>query len=193
MKVNFGKTLKYVSATCGGAIGASGITLIMPRIALANESGGTTQTDSGGDPWSPKSLITETSTGGIKPADVNQNNAETLVKNIASWALGIAIALFVLKVVLTAVDRLFVGGEMPQQGRPMPGKGSFLQMIPIVGAYPPPDGHGNGYSWKEVFINFMVQIAICTAAWLIVQFLIGMILWFFGQIQPSSGASDAQS
>lgn len=173
MRTNFGKTLRYASVAGTTAFGVGGLYALLPTAALAEESGG-----GGGDPWSPESLITETSTAGITPADVSQSSAESLVKGIAGWVLGIAIALFVLKLVLTAVDRIFIPKGEGQPGRPGPARGSILQTIPVVGAYPPPDGRGGGYGWKEVFINFITQVAICVGAWVIVQFLIGTILWF---------------
>lgn len=96
------------------------------------------------------------------------------VRKVSGWILGIAIVLFVLKVVLTAVDRILVGNDS-QSGYP---SNSFLTRIPIVGAYPlPTGGQGGerGYTWKDIWVHFGVQIAIAISAWFLVQLSIGIV------------------
>lgn len=101
------------------------------------------------------------------------------IKAIAAWVLGLAVVIFVLKVVLTAVDRMLNDNRN--------GERSFLVNIPIIGAYPQPEqggygSSGGGYTWKRVWINFAVQLVIAIGAWLLVGLVTGLLSGIFNQI-----------
>lgn len=125
--------------------------------------------------WDPQSMVAQTTgTTGMTAANINQQSFANWVQTFTTFLLGIAIVLFVLKVVLTAIDKM-VFAQLDSQGKAK--EGDFtLSKIPIVGAYPP------GTEWKEVFIHFGKNIAIVAGAWVLVQIVVGVILFVFGTI-----------
>lgn len=141
--------------------------------------------------WEPESMVAQTTgTTGMTAANINQQSLANWVQSFTTFILGIAIVLFVLKVVLTAVDRMIFknnisggGGGGAGAGRPGApsgggggGGGFTLANIPIVGAYP------QDTDWKDVFIHFGKNIAIVAGAWVLVQIVVGVILFVFGTI-----------
>lgn len=165
------KTLLYMRGFGAAAIAASVPLLADGTVALATNPGGgnngsaSVSSGSSGGTWSPTDLLDES---GVERKDVTGASVNGVVRNIAGWALGIAISLFVLRVVLTGIDRILVGNE---------GGHSFLSSIPLVGAYPPPSADGEGYPWKDVWINFAKNLAMVVGAWVIVNALVGLVEW----------------
>lgn len=183
------KTLLYMRGFGAAAIAASVPLLADGTVALATNPGGgntvyapnnnggaqfsgsalngsaSVSSGSSGGTWSPTDLLDES---GVERKDVTGASVNGVVRNIAGWALGIAISLFVLRVVLTGIDRILVGNE---------GGHSFLSSIPLVGAYPPPSADGEGYPWKDVWINFAKNLAMVVGAWVIVNAVVGLVEW----------------
>lgn len=142
--------------------------------------------------WDPESMVAQTTgTTGMSAANINQQSLANWVQGFTTFLLGIAIVLFVLKVVLTAVDRMLFknnigggsgGGGSNPMARTAPsggggsGSGFSLANIPIIGAYP------QDTEWKDVFIHFGKNVAIVAGAWVLVQIVVGVILFVFGTI-----------
>ena len=128
-------------------------------------------------------------TGQLNVTEVNAGTVDKWVTGITNWLIGIAVVVFVLRVVLTAVDRMVLGNTQDGMGgRPGPGgpgdqQGSGFRLcdIPVVGAYPP------NISWKQVWINFAKNLALVVGAYIIVQLIMGVILWLIG-VSTSSGS-----
>lgn len=157
------KTLAYMEKVVLFAIG-TGVPLLVPATSAFASS-----ID---DPSSFLSAVeTETNTSGAS-GSMKGDSVNSAVHNIVVWILGIAIGIFVMRVVLTAVDRMLIS-DSPD--------GSFLTNIPLVGAYPPPSRDG-GYAWKDIWISFAKQLAICVGAWVIVEAILGLISWLLGTI-----------
>ena len=160
---------KIQSAIGFAALSASGVAaavLSMPTTAMALG-------------WKANDMIQNTSGAtGMNAASINKETLATWVQNFTTWILGIAIVLFVLKVVLTAVDRLvFDSGAdnkktMGQNAKGQNG-GGILCQIPLIGAYDPT------MAWKDIFIHFGKNLAIVAGAWVIVQIVTGVILFVF--------------
>lgn len=133
--------------------------------------------------WNANGMISNTgvSTGGMTAANITQESFANWVTTFTTWILGLAIVAFVLKVVLTAVDRLVFGSPDAAKGGGGGGgrggrggdEGGVLCKIPLIGAYQPT------VPWKEVFIHFGKNLAIVAGAWVIVQILTGVILFVF--------------
>ena len=155
-----------LALTLGGLTGAA--ILSVPSTALALG-------------WEANQMISQTTgTTGMTAASINQNTLATWVQNFTTWILGIAIVMFVLKVVLTAVDRLVFDSGPDKSGQTKRnlegGKGNgggVLCQIPLIGAYDP------SMAWKDIFIHFGKNLAIVAGAWVIVQIVTGVILFVF--------------
>ncbi|RAP50740.1 MAG: hypothetical protein BZ138_06380, partial [Methanosphaera sp. rholeuAM270] len=108
------------------------------------------------------------------------------VGTFTTWALGIAIAIFVLKIVLTAIDRMLFASKSASSSGGMGGKssggsggvtgGDVLTRIPLIGAY------DSAVDWKEVFIHFGKQLAIVVGAWIFVQLVVNLVMFAFGAL-----------
>lgn len=155
----FGIKKKIGAALIGSACAASAV-MALPSKAMALG-------------WDPQSMVAQTTgTTGMTAANINQQSLANWVQNFTTFILGIAIVLFVLKVVLTAIDRMVLQnntGEAKTNGE------TILTKLPIIGAY-------KDASWKEVFIHFGKNIAIVAGAWVLVQIVVGVILFVFGTI-----------
>ena len=162
---------KIQSAIGFAALSASGVAaavLSMPTTAMALG-------------WKANDMIQNTSGAtGMNAASINKETLATWVQNFTTWILGIAIVLFVLKVVLTAVDRLVFDSQGDGKGGTRKnlenGKGNgggVLCQIPLIGAYDP------SMAWKDIFIHFGKNLAIVAGAWVIVQIVTGVILFVF--------------
>lgn len=118
-----------------------------------------------------------------------------IIQSIANWALGLAITIFILRVALTALDRL----AFSHQGA----KTSFtLSEIPFIGAYPNPDDfelmdetnakayamtHGKPkqnefWTWKRIWTRLFTQLIFATGSWMIVKILLGLLQSLLGVI-----------
>lgn len=148
-----GTRTKLVAAIASGirmsrvvTIGA-GLPLVLPTLAVAD------------DRFTPESIFEAAGeTGSTEFAEVNGSALNARITDLAGWLLGVAIAIFVLKVILTAIDRMLIGGDVravpidkkpgrilaANQHKPKHAKApnlSFLEAIPIVGVYPKPDAN----------------------------------------------------
>lgn len=125
--------------------------------------------------WEPNEMISSaTGQANIDPTVVTQANIAGVVQTVTRWILGIAIVLFIAKVVLTAIDRMLF--QDPKAGRNSSDKDGFLQQIPVIGAYPADQ------EWKNVWLHFGKNVAIVVGAWLIVQILVGIVSFVFTSI-----------
>ena len=161
--MNVTKTTRYLTHAGAATLGAGVPLRAGASVAVATESR-----------FTPQSILNSAgTTGDTQFTQVNGEWINTRVTGIAGWILGVAIALFVLRVILTAVDRMVLGGDDPY--RP---PNSGLTAIPLIGAYPSKDANGNGYSWKDVWISFGKNLAICIGAWVLVNEMVGLVSWF---------------
>lgn len=117
---------------------------------------------------------------GVYTQDVVLGFAHSLVTTL----LGAIVGVFVLKVVLTGIDRLMFGGSGASQG-------FRLDDIPIIGAYRDPErdtGPGSPgdqktsspWTWRRIWVHFGIQIALCLGALTITNVLMGIIATAFG-------------
>lgn len=157
--MNVSKTMRYLSTVGMTAIGTG-----MPTVAFAAKG------------YQPNDILKEATSegtgGNINANELTGDALSERVTSIATWAIGVAVVLFVLRVVLTAVDRMVLGGE-DQYGNQQ----SVLAAIPMVGAYPPKQNDGSGYSWKDIWLNFGKQLAICAGAWFLVNLMVNAVSW----------------
>ena len=170
--MNVSKTMRYLSAVGTVALGSAAPMMLSPSMALA-EKGISTQNG-----FKASDMLGNAGNqGGFKVDNINGSSINATVTAIAGWAIGVAVALFVLRIVLTAVDRMVLGGQ-DQYGQQQ----SVLSGIPIVGAYPPKQQDGSGYTWKDVWLNFAKQLAICVGAWFGVSLVVGVISWLMNTV-----------
>ena len=117
------------------------------------------------------------SEAGVGIRNVDSGSANNWVVGIAKWIIGLAVVCFVLRVVMTAVDRMVLGNiDDGQQRGPRGGQESGFRLsdIPMIGAYPPE------ISWKQVWLNFAKNLAIVVAVYLIIELIMGVIMWLIG-------------
>ena len=119
------------------------------------------------------------SDAGMSITNVDSGGVNTWVIGIAKWLAGLATVCFVLKVVMTAVDRMVLGNTndgMPQRGgqRNQQSSGFRLSDIPLIGAYQP------DVSWKQVWLNFAKNLAIVVGVYVIISLIMGVIMWLIG-------------
>jgi hypothetical protein len=124
--------------------------------------------------WQANDMIKNTTGAtGMTAATIDQQSLAKWVTDFTTFLLGIAIVLFVLKVVLTAIDRMVFQ-------KPGNESGSFsLSSIPVLGAYEPK------VTWKDVWKHFALQIGIVAGAWVLVQVMVGVVLFVFSSITVS--------
>ena len=160
------KTIKYVIGSLT-AVAMAGLALPAQAFAASGS-------------WGPSDIIQGDS---LDPTQIDANVISEWVRTFTTWIVGIAIVLFVLRIVITAVDRMLFGdpsgggssggGMQPRSNGGGGGSSdSFLRsdnMPIIIRAYDKP--------WKDIFKTFALQLAVCACAWLIVNILAGVILW----------------
>ena len=154
--------------------------LLVPATAYADEGLGWSMTGDGGR----EGDLASDPTGMFTPESVM-----SVVTVIIRTGLGIAIAIFVLKVVLTAVDRLLLGGTVSPGPAGPPQEQSMLSQIPVVGAYPPPEPMGGGYTWGLIFKRFVIQVSLCAGALLITELALGILHGVFQNIDGAAAAA----
>ena len=132
----------------------------------------------------PSVALADKTTVGWGPTDIARPNGDTsqfeapgiaaFAKSIVQGCLGIAIGVFVLKIILTAVDRLILAGGSNDE--------SFrLDDIPLVGAYRDPERGANGgqsgssWTWVRIWSHFALQVGLCVSAWVITELLMRVI------------------
>lgn len=165
--------MKGIKKALGGALLATGLAsfvMMLPQQAFA--AGSTLG-------WKADEMVKNT-TGvtGMEAKAISQADVAAWVTSITTWILGLAIVFFVLKVVLTAIDRMLFQNQV---GTDSKGKAvspnsdeTMLNRIPFVGAYP------QNMPWKEIWIHFGKNIAIVAGAWVLVNLVVNVILWLFG-------------
>jgi hypothetical protein len=136
--------------------------------------------------WEANDMIKNTTGAtGMTAATIDQQSLAKWVTDFTTFLLGIAIVLFVLKVVLTAIDRMIfksdVGGSDSGSKQRSGGSSSGFSLadIPFIGAYP------QGTDWKDIWKHFALQIAIVAGAWVLVQVMVGVVLFVFSSITVS--------
>lgn len=107
---------------------------------------------------------------GFTASTITAASTQGVVRNIAGWLLGVAIAIIVLKVALTGIDRMFLDNMNDSHDQ------SPLESIPVLGAYP------RSYEWKDIWLNFATNLAIVLGVWVAVTVIAGAISWFSGVV-----------
>lgn len=167
---NLLKTLRYA------LVGTSGLSLggmaLLPAVAFA-QSG----------KWDPSGILkTGGKDAGVEASDITAETVQGWVGSIVNWAIGIFVAFFVLRIALTAFDRMVLA-NMPTTAHvplayPNPGDERY-----DPGEFP---GQAQGWTWKRIFVNFAKNIAIVAGAWVIVQVIMGLVVFFFGAFGKKS-------
>lgn len=168
MKMSIKKMIGSALLCCSALLAP---VLALPQTALAIEG------------WTPNAAISGMAGHSVSVKKFDEQTLMNWVQTIAMWLLGIAVILFVFKVVLTAVDRLIFGnqdGNVQFGGNGGGGKGGgdagILTKIPAIGAYPA------NVPWKEIWIHLAKNIAIVAGAWVVVQLIVQVVLWLFGTV-----------
>lgn len=165
--------IKTAIVVTGGAISTN--MLLLPCNAMAANNNNTPPD------WSADKMLSDgAETAGVSITKVDSGGANNWVVGIAKWIIGVAVVCFVLKVVMTAVDRMVLGNldDGSQRGgsrrRGLQRDGFRLSDIPMIGAYPP------DVPWKQVWLNFAKNLAIVVGVYFIIEIIMGVILWLIG-------------
>lgn len=175
MKTNWKKTGMYCMGSVLGSLPF--LAMMMPTQALAVG-------------WDVNDMIGSADLGDNNKLDTTQIDQNTIfkwVQDITTWAFGIAVVLFALKVALTAIHRMLFannggGGGGGNAGRGSSGGGrsgggdGFLTSIPIIGAY------DDNMAWKEIWIAFGKNVAIVAGVWILIQLLVSAVMFVFGTL-----------
>lgn len=119
---------------------------------------------------------------------IQADSLSTAVRPILNAFAGIAVALFVLRIALTAIDRF----ALSRSSNPIPFR---LSSIPVIGAYPDPNDIRqldeqdmlakkiNGdksrpyvWTWAVIWKHFAVQIIVLSGAWIIANILLQVLI-----------------
>ena len=116
--------------------------------------------------WDPTNMAKKINSqnGEVSNAQLDQDSVNSFVTGLTTWILGIAIVIFVLRVVLTAVDRMILGDENTNN------------------SFHIPFSYKKDMEWKEIWKKFAMQLGIALAAWLIVNLIMQVLLWVFGTV-----------
>lgn len=177
MAMDIRKITKVVTCGMYVALGTAGAAILAaPVPALAASS----------SQWDVSSMLNSAGKqSGSTPVDVSANTITTWVNGIVSWAVGIAVALFVLRIALTAFDRFVLANSNTTWHVPLaypnPGDERYDEND-IQGNTPP-----EGWTWKRIWINFGKNLGIVAGAWLLVQLVMG-IIQMVSSAATSSGA-----
>lgn len=165
------KTARYLTI---GTTGVSILTLLaVPAAAWAGQ-------------YTPDAMMQNAGkSGNISATTITTDTVTSWVNTVLFWAIGIAVALFVLRIGLTAIDRLVLANLQTNAHVPFafpnPGDERYSQDEFRDGHTPP-----EGWTWKRIWLNFAKNLAIIAGAWLIVQVVMGIILYVFGGVNLSS-------
>lgn len=168
--------MRGIKKALGGALLASGLASFMMLLPSHAHALG----------WKAQDMIAQTS--GVTELDakpITQADVAGWVTTIIVWILGLAIVFFVLKVGLTAIDRMLFQNKMEGGGKGgSRGTGSadetVLNRIPFIGAYP------QDVPWKEIWIHFGKNVGIVAGAWVLVNLVVNIVLWIFGSVTGQS-------
>lgn len=119
---------------------------------------------------------------------IQADSLSTAVRPILNAFAGIAVALFVLRIALTAIDRF----ALSRSTNPFPFR---LSSIPVIGAYPDPNDiqkldeqdmlakkiKGDNsrpylWTWAVIWKHFAVQIIVLSGAWVIANVLLQILI-----------------
>lgn len=171
------KTALYLSAAC-----AAGMAEAFPTIAMASDKM---------DSFGAGDIIDQMTSGDEMHADKYETaNTSTFVRRVATWLLGLGVSLLVLKIAITGVDRILFGEKnahpmVDKVGNTIYIKGTPLEDIPVIGAYPIKDDKGNGYTWADIWLIFAKNLAMILGAWLFVQAISGIVVMVFSAADGS--------
>lgn len=169
--------MRGIKKALGGALLASGLASFMMLLPSHAHALG----------WKAQDMIAQTS--GVTELDakpITQADVAGWVNTMAVWILGLAIVFFVLKAVLTAIDRMLFQNKIDGGGKGGGGRGTgsaeetVLNRIPFIGAYP------QDVPWKEIWIHFGKNVAIVAGAWILVNLVVNIVLWIFGSVTGQS-------
>lgn len=159
------KTTRYLAEVGKISVLAGVPLLVSPQAALA-------------DDWITNVMDTSAQQVGEENAGTaTGDSVATTVSSVAKWIIGMTIVLFVLKVILTAVDRMLLSS--PEAGD------SVLVRLPVIGAYPmvdPGNPGKKGYEWKNIWILFFIQLLVCAGVWFFIDVIIGLISALLGRV-----------
>jgi hypothetical protein len=122
-------------------------------------------------------------------SNVQPSTIAPIFTAVTNWVAGIAIAIFVLRVAMTALDRFVFSGQ---------GAAPVLKLseIPLIGAYPDPDdlvgaddanaSQSSGrqaraknetlWTWGRIWKRFAIQLGVIAGVWVLMRFLLGVVI-----------------
>ena len=165
MAMDIRKVTKVVTCGMYAALGTAGVSILatpVPAMAAV-----------GGQYGVSEMLNNAGRDAGVQPTVINGSTVTYWVNGIASWAVRIAVAFFVLRIVLTAIDRFVLANSNTTAHVPLsyPNPGDERYDENDVKGNTPPEG----WTWKRIWINFGKNLGILAGAWLIVQLIMGII------------------
>lgn len=168
------RNIKIARSMLYACTGALTIVALVPETALA-----------AGGQWDVDSMLEKGGqTAGISVTTVTAETITQWVNRIVSWAIGIFVAFFVLRIALTAFDRMVLANSNSNAHVP------FAYPNPGDERYDPNDIKGNtppeGWTWKRIWINFGKNIAIVAGAWVLVQLVMGIVSMVMSNVVTQS-------
>lgn len=165
MAMDIRKVTKVVTCGMYAALGTAGVSILatpVPAMAAV-----------GGQYGVSEMLNNAGRDAGVQPTVINGSTVTYWVNGIANWAVRIAVAFFVLRIVLTAIDRFVLANSNTTAHVPLsyPNPGDERYDENDVKGNTPPEG----WTWKRIWINFGKNLGILAGAWLIVQLIMGII------------------
>lgn len=133
--------------------------------------------------WSVQNEAAELGAGSSAQAMVQPGILSPLFVRAVNIIAGTAVAIFILRIIMTAVDRFLLAGATDIHFR--------LSDIPFIGAYPNPDdpyqpdetpkGKGNKndgevWTWGHIFKRFFIQMCIVAGAYAITRVVLEVIV-----------------
>ena len=114
--------------------------------------------------------------GKFSATTVNQDTVASWVQSISTWALAIAIVIFVGKVVATAIDRMLFD-------KPEYGKDGKLNANTAQETFLTKIGYPRSMPWKEIWMHFGKNLAIVVGIWILVQLIMGVVQFLFTWVE----------
>lgn len=166
------------AADCGlkvslGALAGLGV-VMLPEMAFAATGGAS------GAQWNVSSMLNNAGSNsgvGFKADALQSSSIADKVNGVASWIIGLAVIFFVLRVVLTAADRMVFANSNTTFhvpfAYPNPGDERYDEND-LKGKQPP-----EGWTWKRIWLNLAKQIALAAGAWVLVQLVMTLVQFVF--------------
>lgn len=173
--MSFKKLVGRSALVCSGtAIAISAL----PGIALAKGNG-----------WGPNDIMSNITDNTMKFNNTfDFSTIATWVQTVTTTVLGIAIFLFLLRIALTAFDRLLTkggSGDGNNRGGTKGEGGGMFTGIPVVGAYT------SDVSWMDIWKIFGKNVAIVLGAWIIVQVIVSIAMFIFDSLGVATAAKNS--